>query len=74
MTSLLFYFSSANLLSFSLPALILWEFDIFTLLFFFCKFAIFFPSRFDSLGIFSETQSGSGFCAEIFVTLLNAFM
>ncbi len=48
-TSLLFYFSFADLLSFSLPALILWEF-------------------------FSETQSGSSFCAEIFVTLLNAFM
>jgi magnesium-transporting ATPase (P-type) len=48
-TSLLFYFSSADSLFFSLPALILWEF-------------------------FSETQSGSGFCAEIFVTLLNAFV
>jgi hypothetical protein len=48
-TSLLFYFSSADSLSFSLPALILWEF-------------------------FSQTQSGSGFCAEIFVTLLNAFV
>jgi len=48
-TSLLFYFSSADLLSFSLPALIRWEF-------------------------FSETQSGSGFYAEIFVTLLNAFV
>jgi hypothetical protein len=48
-TSLLFYFSSANLLSFSLSVLILWEF-------------------------FSKTQSGSGFYAEIFVTLLNVFM